>query len=102
MGRAYFNGATIAHYISYADGNRRYKWANGTITRFLYAGDQEIMETGSSWTDVLRRYVRLPGSVDEPFLMFDYTLPAGNQERSRPSKPAGECDCHHGRKRRSG
>jgi RHS repeat-associated protein len=39
------------------------------------------METGSSWTDVLRRYVRLPGSVDEPFLMFDYTLPAGNQER---------------------
>jgi RHS repeat-associated protein len=82
MGRAYFNGATIAHYVSYADGNRRYKWANGTITRFFYAGDQEIMETGGNdLSDVLRRYVRLPGSVDEPFLMFDYTLPAGDQER---------------------
>ncbi|HXI85855.1 MAG TPA: RHS repeat-associated core domain-containing protein, partial [Parvularculaceae bacterium] len=48
---------------------------------YYYDGDQEIVEmdnTGNPATDhILRRYIRLPGSVDEPILMIDYTLNAG-------------------------
>lgn len=44
------------------------------MRRFYYDGDQEIFETGNLATEVRRRYVRLPGSVDEPLLMIDYTL----------------------------
>jgi RHS repeat-associated protein len=70
-------------YAYYADGMRRYKKANGsTVTLFYQDGDQDILET--AWVGgtlagqaVLRRYIRLPGSVDEPMLMIDYTLNAG-------------------------
>ena len=37
-----------------------------------FAADQEIAEY--SGTTLLRRYVRLPGSVDETFLMIDVSL----------------------------
>jgi len=66
-----------------------------TESRFFYSwmgsgapsNDQEVLETdNASGNDlgangVLRRYIRLPGSVDEPFLMIDYTLPANDNER---------------------
>ena len=37
-----------------------------------FAADQEIAEY--SGTTLLRRYIRIPGSVDEPFMMIDYTI----------------------------
>ena len=73
-------GSTTATYLHYADGNRRSKDVGGTTNRFFYAGNQEILETGDQTSDVQRRYVRLPGSLDEPMLMLDY--------RSNPSSPA--------------
>ncbi|MEO1137337.1 MAG: RHS repeat-associated core domain-containing protein, partial [Pseudomonadota bacterium] len=39
----------------------------------LSPADQEILETDGAGA-AQRRYVRLPGSVDEPFLMIDFTL----------------------------
>ena len=72
LSRAYQSGSTVAHYVHYADGNRRYKWANGTVGRFYYSGNQEIYETGSSTSDKRSRYVRLPGIIDEAILMLDY------------------------------
>ena len=44
-----------------------------------FAANQEIAEYDGA--SLLRRYVRLPGSVDEAFLMVDYTRPANDQER---------------------
>lgn len=41
----------------------------------FYDGDQEIAEYEGSNTILTRRFIRLPGSVDEPFLIIDYTLP---------------------------
>ena len=42
----------------------------------FYHGDQEILETTGAWPldagTVLRRYIRLPGSVDEVLVMLDY------------------------------
>lgn len=46
----------------------------GGARSFYHDGDQEIAETASGSSTVVRRYLRLPGSVDEPFLMIDYTL----------------------------
>ena len=45
----------------------------GAIERYFYTGNQEIFETSDNATNKRRRYVRLPGSNDEPFLMLDYT-----------------------------
>ena len=73
LSRVYSNGNQIAHYIHYADGNRRYKNVGGAIERYFYTGNQEIFETSDNATNKRRRYVRLPGSNDEPFLMLDYT-----------------------------
>ena len=73
LSRVYSNGNQIAHYIHYADGNRRYKNVGGAIERYFYTGNQEIFETADNATNKRRRYVRLPGSNDEPFLMLDYT-----------------------------
>ncbi|MEM9013513.1 MAG: RHS repeat-associated core domain-containing protein [Pseudomonadota bacterium] len=75
----------VASYRYHADGTRRQKTAAGSTTEFYYMGglgylddadtafaaDQEIAEYNGS--TLLRRYLRLPGSVDEPFLMIDYT-----------------------------
>ena len=41
------------------------------VSSFYYDGDQEIAEYDGA--TLLRRYLRLPGSIDEPFLMIDYT-----------------------------
>jgi len=71
----------LGGFINYADGTMRYhnNAASGT-SRFYYDGDQEIAEYNSAWPlangAIGRRYLRLPGSVDEPFLMIDYTLDA--------------------------
>ncbi len=69
-------GAQLARYVYNGEGNRRYKWAGGDYTSHIFDGDQEIFELSSAGA-TLRRYVRLPGSVDEPVLMIDYTLDAG-------------------------
>lgn len=80
LSRVKQNGSQIAQYIHYADGARRYKNTGGTTTRFFYTGDQEVLETGSATNDLRKRYIRLPGSVDEPLLMLDYI--------ANPSNPA--------------
>jgi len=71
-------GSTIANYIYYPDGDIHLAHSQ----RHYYDGDQEIAEYNSAWpveTGVLeRRYVRLPGSVDLPFLMIDYTGSCGS------------------------
>jgi len=69
------NGATsLGSFAYYADGNRRIAYAK----RFYYDGDQEIAEYDNAWPfsagTLQRRYIRLPGSVDEAILMIDYTL----------------------------
>ena len=61
-----------ANYAYYADGNLREKTYNSTTSKYYYDGGQELYETDGSGTK-LRRYVRLPGSVDEAILMIDYT-----------------------------
>ncbi|WP_031556500.1 RHS repeat-associated core domain-containing protein, partial [Parvularcula oceani] len=72
------SGPTVATYLHYADGNRRQKSVTGSgHTAFFHAGDQEVLETGgTTWPfpsgTVLRRYVRLPGSVDEALLTVEY------------------------------
>jgi hypothetical protein len=69
-------GTRIGNYAYYGDGNRRV----AADARFYYDGDQEIAEYDAAWPlsagKLVRRYVRLPGSVDEPMLMIDYTLSA--------------------------
>ena len=77
-----YDGATqLGSYAYYADGNRRINSQPSGATRHYYDGDQEIAEYDSAWPintgTLLRRYIRLPGSVDEPFMMIDYTLDAG-------------------------
>ncbi len=68
-------GAALGAYAYYADGARKSKTAGGATSEFYYTGDQEIAEyAGATLT---RRYVRLPGSVDEPFLMVDYSSGSG-------------------------
>ncbi len=68
-------GAALGVYAYYADGARKSKTAGGATSVFYYTGDQEIAEyAGATLT---RRYVRLPGSVDEPFLMIDYSSGSG-------------------------
>jgi len=69
-----YEGATLlAQNVYYGDGARRYvNSASGGLRRFYYDGDQEIAEYNAANTNIVRRYVRLPGSVDEPFLMIDY------------------------------
>jgi RHS repeat-associated protein len=57
----------------YADGTRYFKQYNGATAIFYYDGDQEIYERDGTGAAV-RRYIRLPGSVDEALLMIDYTL----------------------------
>ena len=69
-----------------ADGSRRSKTAFGATSTYYYMGglgyldeedtqfaaDQEIAEYAGG--TLVRAYVRLPGSVDEAFLMIDFTL----------------------------
>ena len=78
-----------ASYRYHADGSRREKTAFGASSQFYYMGglgyldeedsqfaaDQEIAEY--SGTTLLRRYIRLPGSIDETFLMIDVTRSGG-------------------------
>ena len=80
-------GDAIARNVYYADGQRRAQIRNPGPSQvsslFYYTGDQEIMETGYTSgglneQQVLRRYVRLPGSVDEPIVMIDYGAGSGN------------------------
>ncbi len=73
-----------ATYKYHADGTRREKSHNGTTRTYYYMGglgyldagdtafaaDQEIAEYSDSGT-LLRRFIRLPGSIDEAFLMID-------------------------------
>ena len=73
-----------ATYRYHADGSRRQKSHGGTTTRFYYMGglgyldegdvafaaDQEIAEYSAAGA-LTRRFVRLPGSIDEVFLMID-------------------------------
>ncbi len=79
------NGLTggTASYRYHADGSRREKTHNGTTSTFYYMGglgyldeqdtafaaDQEIAEYQGGV--LKRRFVRLPGSIDETFLMID-------------------------------
>jgi|GEM_PF-697100 len=71
------DGAQLT-FAYYADGARRAKLADGVLNRYYYWGDQEILETDGGFPGIVtRRYVRLPGSVDEPFLMIEYE--AGQQ-----------------------
>ena len=67
-------GTPLAEYSYGADATRRTKTvhSSSTVSHFWYTGDQEIMETSASGA-TLRRYVRLPGAVDEAILMLDYT-----------------------------
>ena len=74
-----------ASYRYHADGTRRQKTYGGNTSTFYYMGglgyldesdtafaaDQEIAEYDGS--TLVRRYLRLPGSVDEAFLMIQYT-----------------------------
>ena len=76
--------AGSASYRYHADGSRREKTYNGTTTRFYpmgglgyldeadtqFAADQEIAEYSGSGV-LLKRFIRLPGSIDEAFLMLD-------------------------------
>ncbi len=71
----------LGSYVHSADGTRRYVNRAGVGTRrFYFDGDQEILETDRgagiliATAPILRRYIRLPGSVDEPLLMIDYTI----------------------------
>ena len=78
------SGASIATYLYYADGSRRAKVVGSATSRFYYTGDQEIAEYDGApiGTDkIVRRYVRLPGSVDEPIVMIDYN--SSGSETSR-------------------
>ncbi len=67
----------LSNLYYYADGTLRLATGMG---RLYYDGDQEIAEFTDPWPLgggdewLRRRYVRLPGSVDEPFLMIDFTL----------------------------
>ncbi len=76
-------GAALGAYAYYADGSRKSKTAGGATSTFYYDCDpiaescQEIAEYDGS--TLLRRYLRLPGSVDEVFLMVDLTLSGGQQ-----------------------
>ena len=68
-------GTLLAEYSYGADATRRTKTVHSssvTVSHFWYTGDQEIMETSASGA-TMRRYVRLPGAVDEAILMLDYT-----------------------------
>ncbi len=70
--------ALLAQNVYYADGTRRYlNSAAGGARRFYYDCDQEIAEYDSANAALVRRYLRLPGSVDEPLLMIDYTVSTG-------------------------
>ena len=89
LSRAYQDSSEIAQYIHYADGNRRYKNISGSIERYFYTGDQEIYETASDTNTKRRRYIRIPGAVDEALLMLDYT--------SSQSSPAEQWT-HHDRR----
>ena len=80
------NGSLLAEYAYGADATRRTKTvhSNSTVSHFWYSETfvpneedgnfigQEILETSASGS-VVRRYVRFPGSIDEAFLMLDYS-----------------------------
>jgi RHS repeat-associated protein len=74
--------ALLQQNVYYADGTRRQvNRGGGDVSRYYYDGDQEIIETGNdgggyAGDQIIRRYIRLPGSVDEPLVMIDYTLDA--------------------------
>lgn len=78
-------GSVISSYLYNPDGTRRRKFEAGLSDHIVHDGDQEIFElhhdlavSGPDWTSwsPSRRYIRLPGSVDEAFLMIDYTADA--------------------------
>jgi RHS repeat-associated protein len=72
----------LLHALPWGDETMRYVYTGGVVSRYYFDGDQEIAETdnvgGVQFADnnIVRRYIRLPGSVDEPFMMIDYTLDA--------------------------
>ncbi|HXI86973.1 MAG TPA: RHS repeat-associated core domain-containing protein [Parvularculaceae bacterium] len=80
-------GTVILQSWPWADGTMRAVSVNGVSSRFFFDRDQEITETdnsaGPQFADnhVLRRYIRLPGSVDEPFLMIEYDPSTGAETR---------------------
>ena len=88
------SGTGTTDYRYYADGTRAEKIAPGNLTsQFYYMGGLGYLDAGDTefaanqeiaeydGATLLRRYVRLPGSVDEAFLMIDPSLPAGDRER---------------------
>ena len=97
-------GDAIARNVYYADGQRRAQIRNPGPSQvsslFYYTGDQEIMETGYTSGGlneqrVLRRYVRLPGSVDEPIVMIDYGAGSGNPTSGGDNTNAPEVSRHY-------
>jgi hypothetical protein len=82
--------ALLQQNVYYADGTRRQvNRGGGDVSRYYYDGlggvgappNQEIIETGNdgggyAGDQIIRRYIRLPGSVDEVLVMIDYTLDA--------------------------
>jgi RHS repeat-associated protein len=88
------SGTGTTDYRYYADGTRAEKIAPGNLSsQFYYMGGLGYLDAGDTefaanqeiaeydGATLLRRYVRLPGSVDEAFLMIDQSLPAGDRER---------------------
>ncbi|WP_162010961.1 RHS repeat-associated core domain-containing protein [Oceanicaulis sp. HTCC2633] len=88
------SGTGTTDYRYYADGTRAEKIAPGNLTsQFYYMGGLGYLDAGDTefaanqeiaeydGATLLRRYVRLPGSVDEAVLMIDQSLPAGDRER---------------------
>jgi hypothetical protein len=90
-GRTYsYDAENVLQQIKNSSGgviSNLYYWGDGQLRtingeRPYYDGDQEIAEFSTASplnTGVLhRRFVRLPGSVDLPFLMIDYTGTCGS------------------------
>lgn len=68
-------GVLKATFAYSSEGTIRYHWdAVKGATRLYHDRDQEIVEYNGTNTSVNRRYIRLPGSVDEVLLMIDNTL----------------------------
>ncbi|MFC2954177.1 RHS repeat domain-containing protein [Marinicaulis aureus] len=71
-------GATLTTYYLHPDSTMRQKSSAAGVANYYYSGDQEILETDNAAgaelasNNVTRRYVRIPDSIDEAFLMIDY------------------------------
>lgn len=69
------SGVTKLAFRYSSEGLIRSRWSptEGEVNLY-HDGDQEIVEYNGANTAVNRRYIRLPGSVDEVLLMIDHTL----------------------------